>query len=74
MSEVIPFPKGSGTPASLIEQIERDIDDIDQIVVIVTRKNKTVKGYWSEMNSMELVFSSKVLDWEVNSILEENAT
>ena len=74
MSDVVQFPKGRGTPASLIQQLQKNEDEIEHIVAIVFKKNdqKTVKAYWSDMNTMELAFAGSILDWEIKGVLSEN--
>lgn len=74
MSDVVQFPKGRGTPASLIEQLQKNEDEIEHVVVVVFKKTdpKTVKAYWSDMNTMELAFAGSVLDWEVKQAMDEN--
>jgi len=74
MSDIVPFPKGRGTPASLIQQLAQNDDEIMHIVAIVFKKDdpKTVKAYWSDMNTMELAFAGTVLDWEIKDVMDEN--
>jgi len=77
MSDIVPFPKGRGTPASLIQQLAQNDDEIMHMVAIVFKKTPdgepgAVKAYWSDMNTMELAFAGTVLDWEIKDVMDEN--
>lgn len=69
---IVNFPKGRGTVGRLVQQLMDNEDEIESIVVVVQKKNGKVMPTWSDQNTMQLAFSSRVLDWEVDQQLSTN--
>lgn len=69
---VVKFPKGRKTVRDLLEQVLSNEDDIESIVIVIQKKDDKVMPTWSHQSTIQLAFSSKVLDWEVNQQLTNN--